>query len=39
MENAEVEDLRPKGILFVKVVEASNVPKMDLFSPSDPYVM
>ena len=29
----------PKGILFVTLIEASNVPRMDLMSKSDPYVM
>lgn len=28
----------PKGILFVKLLEAENVPRMDLLSKSDPYV-
>ena len=33
-----MEDLRPKGILFVKLIEAKHVPKMDVFSQSDAYV-
>ncbi|BDA48413.1 Synaptotagmin-2 [Coccomyxa sp. Obi] len=28
----------PKGILFVKLLEAEHVPKMDVLSKSDPYV-
>lgn len=28
----------PRGILFVKLLEAENVPKMDVLSKSDPYV-
>jgi hypothetical protein len=35
---AEEEEARPKAILFLKFVGAKNVPKMDLFSQSDPYV-
>jgi hypothetical protein len=27
----------PKGVLFVKLMEAENVPKMDVLSKSDPY--
>jgi hypothetical protein len=30
---------QPRGILKVTLVEAVNVPKSDLFSSSDPYVM
>ena len=30
---------RPAGMLFVTVKEATNVPQMDWFNPSDPYVM
>ena len=29
---------RPRGMLFVTVVSAHNVPKMDWFNGSDPYV-
>ncbi|KAK9861272.1 hypothetical protein WJX84_001563 [Apatococcus fuscideae] len=29
---------RPAGMLFVTVKEATNVPQMDWFNPSDPYV-
>lgn len=29
---------RPRGVLEVEIVEAENVPRMDLFSASDPYV-
>lgn len=29
---------RPRGMLFVTVVSAQNVPKMDWFNGSDPYV-
>lgn len=29
----------PKGILFVHLLEAQNVPRMDLFNKSDPYCM
>ncbi|GAB4820429.1 hypothetical protein N2152v2_007475 [Parachlorella kessleri] len=32
-----VEQERPVGLLTVKVVEATNVPRMDLFKASDPY--
>lgn len=28
----------PKGIIFVKLLEAENVPRMDMLSKSDPYV-
>ncbi len=28
----------PTGILFVKLLEAEHVPKMDVLSKSDPYV-
>ena len=36
-DDGNAEELRPKGILFVKVIEAVDVPRMDLFSDSDPY--
>ena len=36
-DDGNAEELRPKGILFVKLLEAVNVPRMDLFSDSDPY--
>ena len=29
---------RPRGMLFVTVVSSVNVPKMDWFNGSDPYV-
>ena len=29
---------RPCGLLFVTIVSASYVPKMDYFSESDPYI-
>ena len=29
---------KPEGMVFVKLIEATNVPRMDLFSESDPYV-
>ena len=38
MTDAELGVERPKGFLFVKLIEAENVPKMDLLSKSDPYV-
>lgn len=28
----------PKGIVFVKLLEAEHVPRMDMLSKSDPYV-
>ena len=28
----------PQGMLFVKLIEATGVPRMDLLSKSDPYV-
>ena len=28
----------PKGLLFLTIVEARDVPRMDLFSASDPFV-
>ena len=28
----------PQGMLFVKLIEATGVPRMDLFSKSDPFV-
>jgi len=37
-EAAEEEEARPKAILFLKFVGAKDVPKMDHFSQSDPYV-
>ena len=36
-DDGNAEELRPKGILFVKLIEAVDVPRMDLFSESDPY--
>lgn len=35
---AEDEALRPEAILLVQAVKARHVPKMDLFSQSDPYL-
>ena len=29
---------KPRGMLFVTVISAKNVPKMDWFNGSDPYV-
>ena len=37
-EAAEDEQIRPKAILFIKMVGAKHVPKMDIISQSDPYV-
>ena len=28
----------PQGMLFVKLIEATGIPRMDLFSKSDPFV-
>ena len=39
LTDAELGIETPKGILFVQLIEASNVPRMDLMSKSDPYVM
>ena len=39
LTDAELGVEPPKGILFVKLIEASNVPRMDMLSKSDPYVM
>ena len=39
LTDAELGVDPPKGILFVKLIEASNVPRMDMLSKSDPYVM
>lgn len=39
LTDAELGIETPKGILFVKLIEASNVPRMDMLSKSDPYVM
>lgn len=36
-EAAENEGLRPSAILLVTMMQAVNVPKMDIFSASDPY--
>ena len=30
---------RPEGVLAIKLIEAVNVPKADLFKWSDPYVV
>lgn len=35
---AGAERERPQGLLEVRVIEAVNVPRMDLFNASDPYV-
>lgn len=37
-EAAEDEQIRPKAILFIKMIGAKHVPKMDIISQSDPYV-
>ena len=29
---------KPRGMLFVTIISAKNVPKMDWFNGSDPYV-
>ena len=39
LTDAELGVEPPQGILFVKLIEASNVPRMDMLSKSDPYVM
>ena len=39
LTDAELGVDPPRGILFVKLIEASNVPRMDMLSKSDPYVM
>lgn len=39
LTDAELGVDPPQGILFVKLIEASNVPRMDMLSKSDPYVM
>ena len=39
LTDAELGIETPKGILFVTLIEASNVPRMDFLSKSDPYVM
>ncbi|CAL5224210.1 g6855 [Coccomyxa viridis] len=39
LTDAELGIETPKGILFVTLIEASNVPRMDFLSKSDPYVI
>ena len=39
LTDAELGVETPKGILFVRLLEATNVPRMDMLSKSDPYVM
>lgn len=39
LTDAELGVETPKGILFVHLLEATNVPRMDMLSKSDPYVM
>ena len=37
----DVSDLgieKPQGMLFINLIEATNVPRMDLFSDSDGFV-
>ncbi len=39
LTDAELGVQPPKGIVFVRLLEATNVPRMDVLSKSDPYVM
>ncbi|KAK9807354.1 hypothetical protein WJX73_005591 [Symbiochloris irregularis] len=38
VDSAHLGIEKPEGMVFVKLIEATNVPRMDLFSDSDPYV-